>query len=44
MPSSINDAFPRLAVGTRVTFSEESGEKGPQASTVRLLGKHRLRR
>ena len=29
--------------GTRVTFFEEMGEKGPQASTVRLLGKHGLR-
>jgi hypothetical protein len=26
-----------------VTFAEEMGEKGPQASTVRLLGKHGLR-
>jgi cold shock CspA family protein/ribosome-associated translation inhibitor RaiA len=33
----------RLAVGTRVAFAEERGEKGPQASAVRLLGKHGLR-
>jgi len=26
-----------------VTFAEEVGEKGPQASTVKLLGKHGLR-
>jgi len=26
-----------------VTFVEESGEKGPQASTVKLLGKHAMR-
>jgi hypothetical protein len=26
-----------------VSFAEEIGEKGPQASTVRLLGKHGLR-
>jgi hypothetical protein len=26
-----------------VTFAEEMGEKGPQATTVRLLGKHGLR-
>jgi len=32
-----------LAVGARVSFAEEMGEKGPQASTVRLLGKHGLR-
>jgi cold shock CspA family protein len=41
--SVLNDAFPRLSVGTRVTFVEELGEKGPQASTVMLLGKHKLR-
>jgi cold shock CspA family protein/ribosome-associated translation inhibitor RaiA len=29
--------------GARVSFVEESGEKGPQASTVRKLGKHALR-
>ncbi len=32
-----------LEVGARVSFAEEMGEKGPQASTVKLLGKHRLR-
>jgi cold shock CspA family protein len=41
--SVLNDAFPRLAPGTRVTFFEELGEKGPQASSVKLLGKHALR-
>ena len=41
--SVLDDAFSRLAVGTRVTFAEEVGEKGPQASTVKLLGKHGLR-
>lgn len=41
--SVLDDAFPQLAVGTRVTFAEEPGEKGPQASTVKLLGKHSLR-
>ena len=35
--------FGRLSVGCRVTFAEEKGERGPQASTVKLLGKHRLR-
>jgi cold shock CspA family protein len=29
--------------GTRVTFFEEMGAKGPQASTVKVLGKHGLR-
>lgn len=35
--------FDKLSVGTRVTFVEEEGEKGPQASTVRIAGKHSLR-
>ena len=39
----LDGAFPGLSAGTRVTFVEEMGEKGPQASTVKLLGKHRLR-
>ena len=39
----LHDAFSRLAVGTHVTFAEEMGEKGPQASTVKLLGKRGLR-
>jgi len=41
--SVLDRAFPRLSVGSRVTFAEEMGEKGPQASTVKLLEKHRLR-
>jgi cold shock CspA family protein len=41
--SVIDDAFNQLQVGTRVLFAEETGEKGPQASTVKLLGKHGLR-
>jgi cold shock CspA family protein len=41
--SVLNDAFAQLAPGARVTFFEEMGEKGPQASTVKLLGKHGLR-
>jgi cold shock CspA family protein/ribosome-associated translation inhibitor RaiA len=32
-----------VAPGTRVTFFEEMGDKGPQASTVKLLGKHAMR-
>lgn len=35
--------FSELSVGSRVTFSEEIGKKGAQASTVQLLGKHGLR-
>lgn len=41
--SVLDDGFTRLSVGTRVAFAEEQGEKGPQASTVKLLGKHRMR-
>lgn len=39
----LNGGFARLKVGTRVSFAEGQGEKGRQASTVRLLGKHALR-
>jgi len=41
--SVFDDAFSRLVKGTRVGFFEEAGEKGPQASTVKLLGKHKMR-
>ncbi len=41
--SVLNGAFAKLKAGTRVTFAEEAGEKGPQASTVRLLGRHGMR-
>ena len=34
--SVLKDAFARLAIGSDVSFVEERGEKGPQASTVRL--------
>jgi cold shock CspA family protein len=39
----LDGGFSRLAAGSRVTFAEEAGEKGPQSSTVKLLGKHGLR-
>ena len=35
--SVLHDAFNRLTIGSRVAFSEELGEKGAQASTVRPL-------
>jgi cold shock CspA family protein len=35
----LDGAFARLKPGTAVSFAEEEGEKGPQASTVRLLSK-----
>jgi cold shock CspA family protein len=38
--SVLDDAFDELEVGTPVAFVEEKGEKGPRASTVRMLGKH----
>lgn len=41
--SVLDDAFTRLKPGIRVTFVEEMGDEGSQASTVRILGKHGLR-
>jgi hypothetical protein len=41
--SALDGAFSQLAIGPRVAFAEELGDKGPQASTVRLLGKQRMR-
>jgi cold shock CspA family protein/ribosome-associated translation inhibitor RaiA len=42
--SVLKDAFDRLAVDSAVSFVEEPGEKGPQASTVKLLHPHRVHR
>ena len=42
--SVLKRAFERLTVGSVVSFVEESGEKGPQASTVKLLHSDRIRR
>lgn len=36
--SVLNDAFKRLKVGMEVRYVEEEGEKGPQASTVEIVG------
>jgi cold shock CspA family protein len=42
--NSVRDGSPgQFSPGTRVTFCEEMGTKGPQASTVKVLGKHGLR-
>ncbi|HLK81545.1 MAG TPA: HPF/RaiA family ribosome-associated protein [Xanthobacteraceae bacterium] len=42
--NSILDGGARqMEPGTRVTFCEEMGNKGPQASTVKVLGKHSMR-
>jgi cold shock CspA family protein len=38
----LDGAFDRLTVGAEVRFFEEQGDKGAQASTVRLIGKHHL--
>jgi cold shock CspA family protein len=36
----VNGDFPHLQVGAEVHFVEEAGERGPQASTLRLTGRH----
>ena len=41
--SVLGGAFDTLEVGDLVTFAEEMGEKGPQASTVRVQGGHGMR-
>lgn len=38
--SVLHDGFDRLEIGTEVAFVEEAGNKGPQASTVRTVGRH----
>jgi len=38
--SVLHGHFDDLRVGTEVTFVEEAGKKGPQASTVTLVGRH----
>lgn len=41
--NSVVEGRANIAVGSRVSFVEEAGEKGPQASTVKVLSKHSLR-
>lgn len=41
--NSVLDGPSSIAPGMRVSYVEEIGEKGPQASTVKILGKHGLR-
>jgi cold shock CspA family protein len=36
--SVLGGRFDELDIGTDVSFVEEMGDKGPQASTVRLVG------
>jgi cold shock CspA family protein len=38
--SLIEGAFEDLAIGTELRFVEEQGDNGPQATTVRLAGRH----
>jgi cold shock CspA family protein len=40
--SVVEGGFEKLAPGDEVRFSEERGEKGPQASTVHPIGKHHI--
>jgi ribosomal subunit interface protein len=40
--SVLRASFERLSVGQEVRFDEELGERGPQATTVRVVGKHHL--
>ncbi len=40
--SVVNTDFATLKVGDEVRFSEGTGEKGPQASGVHLIGKHHI--
>lgn len=42
--SVLKDAFDRLNLASAVSYVEEAGDKGPQASTVRLLHPHRVHR
>jgi cold shock CspA family protein/ribosome-associated translation inhibitor RaiA len=36
----LNEAFGELLPGAEVRFAEEAGDKGQQASTVRVVGRH----
>ena len=38
--SVLNEAFDRLQLGTEVAFEEKDGDRGPQASSVTLVGRH----
>jgi cold shock CspA family protein/ribosome-associated translation inhibitor RaiA len=38
----LDKAFDRLSVGDEVRFVESQGENGPQATSVRVIGKHHL--
>jgi len=38
--SVLDGAFDRLEPGSEVRFVEEEGEEGPQASSIRIVGRH----
>lgn len=38
--SLVNGGFEGLKIGAEVTFVESLGDKGPQASTVKIVGRH----
>jgi ribosome-associated translation inhibitor RaiA len=40
--SVVNSDFDKLEVGAEVSFVEQEGNEGPQASTVKVLGKHHI--
>lgn len=40
--SLVRGEYGELEVGSEVRFVEESGEEGPQASTVHVVGKHHI--
>jgi len=42
--SVLNEAFGHLELGTAVTFVEEVGDQGPQASTVRIVEERKTSR
>ena len=42
--SVLEAGFDALEVGSEVRYVEQEGDKGPQASTVHIIGKHHLLR
>jgi cold shock CspA family protein/ribosome-associated translation inhibitor RaiA len=38
--SVLLEGFDKLRIGTEVSFVEEQGKKGPQASTIKIVGRH----
>lgn len=40
--SVLNTSFAKLEPGMEVRFNEEAGDKGPQASSVHVIGKHHV--